>query len=329
MAVSTGAFKTGSAKVNREELANVVDAVQRSDTPIYSMIANSSAKSVFPEWPVRDFDAPGQNIQSEGRDYAFVADNPSKRMGNHTQIFAKNGKFTNTQETVDNAAKSEQMARDKIEKGLALRTDVEFSIVTNNPSLGGDDRQSGSLSTWAETNVSRGAGGANGGYSETTKVTTAPTDGTQRALSKTLIDDLLQAGYSSGAKLTHMFFSPYGKRAFASLMEDPGVAQFRYAAKGGKNAIVATAEIYLGPLGQVTVHPNHVMGASATQARNAFVLDTKRVKWKWLRTIYEDKDLAKTGDYKQFVLQGEGCLCVENEKAVGVIADIYGLTATT
>lgn len=329
MPVSTNAFKTGSAKVNREELSNVVDLVQRSDTPIYSMIGGGTCDTTFPEWAVDALDAPGQNIQSEGRDYTFDASDPAVRIGNHTQILEKNGKFTKTQEKVSNAGKAEKMATEKINKGLALRTDVEYSIVAANPSLGGDDRQSGSLSTFAETNVSRGATGANGGYNEGTKVTVAPTDGNQRTFTKALLDNLLQTAYSSGAKLEHMFLSPYNKGVFATFMSDTNVAQFRYPAKNGKNTLVADAEIYMGPLGTVYAHPNFVMGGAAGLARNVFVLDTKRIGWKWLRKIAEDKDLAKTGDYKNFVLQGEGCLCPKHEKAVGVIADTFGMTAAS
>lgn len=329
MATSPNTFVASSAKLNREELSDIVDLTQRSDTPIYSMIGNASASSVFPEWGVEEMDTPGNNVQSEGRDYAFSDSDANERYGNHTQIMEKEGKFSNTQEAVSNAGTSEKISRKKVLKGIALRTDVEYSLVSANPSLGGADRQSGALSTWAETNVSRGAGGANGGYDDVTKVTAAPTNGTQRAMTKDLLDDLLQGAYESGAKLNHMFFSPYNKRVFASFMSDANVAPFRYAAKAGKNTLVADAEVYMGPLGTVYAHPNFVMGADATTARNVFVLDTKKIKWAWLRKIAEDKELAKTGDYKKFVLQGEGCAKVLNEKAVGVIADVFGLTATT
>jgi hypothetical protein len=328
MAVSANTFTSTQAVGNREELSDVVDLTQRSDAPIYSMASNDSAKSTFPEWETESLDAPGDNAVSEGSDYSFDDTDPNKRYGNHTQIFRKTGKFSHTQDAVDNAGQSEKALRAKVRKGLALKTDVEYSIVAANASVGGDTRKSGSLSTWAETNVSRGAGGANGGYNDTTKVTTAPTDGTQRAFTKTLLDELLQSAYSTGAKLEHMFLSPYNKGVFASFMSDSNVAQFRYAAKGGKNTIVADAEVYLGPLGKVFVHPNFVMGGEAGLARNVFVLDTKKIKWAWLRKIAEDKDLAKTGSYKKFVLEGEGTLKVMNEKAVGVIADVFGMSAT-
>lgn len=329
MAASTNSFVTTAAKLNREDLSNIIDLTQRSDTPIYSMISNAKADATFTEWGVEAMDAPGQNIQSESRDYTFATTAANERLGNYTQIMEKTGKFSATQEAVGNAGDSEKRAAKMLTKGMALKTDVEYSLIANNASVGGGDRVSGSLSTWAKTNVTRGATGANGGYNTGTKLTVAPTNGTQRSFTKTLLDDLLQSSYSSGAKLKHMFLSPYAKRAFANFMSDANVAPFRYAAGKGENTLVADAEVYLGPLGTVYAHPNFVMGATAAVARNIYVLDTTKVKWAWLRKIAEDKDLAKTGDYKNFVLQGEGCLQVLNEKAVGVVADVFGMTATT
>lgn len=328
MAVSTGTFTTTQAKVNREDLANMVDAVQREDTPIYSAInSGDKCKSTYPEWSVRSFAAPGENAQSEGSDFNFSSNNPSSRMGNHTQIMMKDGKFSGTQEAVDNAGRSEQMKQDKLEKGIELRTDVEWAIVAPQASVGGETRKLGGLPTWAETNVSRGAGGVNGGFDDTSKTTVAPTAGTARPLTKGLIDDLLEMSYTSGAKLTEMYMSPRNKRVFAEILQDAGIVQQRDVATKKKNTIIADAEVYIGPNGAVTVHPNHVMSSTAEMASNVIVLDRSRVSFKWLRRIQEVKDLAKTGDYETFKLLGEGTLCVQNEKAVGIIADTQGFVA--
>ena len=40
-------------------------------------------------------------------------------------------------------------------------------------------------------------------------------------------------------------------------------------------------------------------------------------------------DVAVTGDARKTVIIGEGCLKVDNEAAHGVVADIFGLTAST
>jgi hypothetical protein len=58
-------------------------------------------------------------------------------------------------------------------------------------------------------------------------------------------------------------------------------------------------------------------------------MDPSLVKWLSLRPIHDVEGLAKTGDRESGVLLAEGTLKVVNEKGLGVIADLYGLTAST
>lgn len=330
MAVVANTFQTTSAVGNREELSDVVSRITPEDTPIYSLIPKESFSSTHPEWETDDLAAPGENIQLEGDDYAFDATTPPTRLGNYTQIMRKTGIISETQEVVDEAGNVQKVKYQKLKKGVELRKDMEFSIVATNASVGGATRVSGSLPTWIETNVSRGATGANGGFSTGTGLTTAPTNGTQRAFTKTLLDDVMQQGYESGANFRHCVVSPYVKSVFVTFMSDANVSQFRYAANNGnKNSIVSNADIYEGPFGKVMIHPNRVMSGSADLARNAFLIDTEMLCWGSLRKIKEDKQVAKTGDAKRFVLIGEGALKVKNEKGLGVIADLNGLTASS
>ena len=231
---------------------------------------------------------------------------------------------------MDNAGDAEKgLKKQKLKKGIEIRKDVEFAIVDANASVGGETRESGSLSTWYETNVSRGSGGSNGGFSQGTGLTVAATDGTQRAFSKALLDATMEDCYTSGANVKSVVVSPYVKSVFVTFMSDSNVASFRYAAHSGKgNTIVATADMYEGPYGKVTVVPNRVMTTAAT-SRNVHLIDPEMLEWKWFRKIKEDKDVAKTGDAQKKVLIGEGTLCVKNEAGLGVVADVYGLTASS
>lgn len=237
-------------------------------------------------------------------------------MGGYTQIMRKSGIVSGSQEANDNAGNVEKVKVQKLKKGVELRKDVEYALVDAQASVGGATRKMGSLSTWLETNVSRGSGGANGGYSSVTGLTVAPTNGSQRAFTKTIMDDVMEQGYSSGANFKHLFLSPYLKSVFVTFMSDTNVASFRYAASSGKNnAIVANADVYEGPHGKVLVHQNRVMAGGASLARNAFFVDPEFLDFAWYRKIHEDKNVAKTGDAKKFVLIGEGTLCVKNERA--------------
>lgn len=329
MAVVTNTFQTSDAVGNREELSDVVSRITPEDTPIYSLIPKEGCKSVHPEWETDDLAAPAENAQLEGDDYTFDATTPPTRLGNYTQIMRKTGIISETQEVVDEAGNVQKTKYQKLKKGVEIRKDVEFSIVTANASVAGTTRKSGSLSSWIETNVDRGSGGSNGGYNSGTGLTVAPTNGTQRAFTKTILDSVAKQGYEEGADFRHLVVSPYVKSVFVTFMSDSNVASFRYQTSGGKNTIVANADVYEGPYGKLMVHPNRVMAGSAALARNAFLLDTNMIGWKWLRKIKEDKKVAKTGDAKKFVMVGEGTLCVKNEKGLGVAADLYGLTASS
>lgn len=330
MAIITNTFQSPSAKGNRETLSDVVSRITPEDTPIYSLIEKESFKGTHPEWETDALAAPAANIQLEGDEYTFGATTAPTRLGNYTQIMRKDGIISGTQDATDNAGSVEQVKYQKLKKGVELRKDVEFSIVDTNASVAGATRESGSLSTWITSNASRGAGGANGGYNTGTGLTAAPTDGTQRAFTKTLLDGVMQAGYTNGANFKHLVVSPYVKSVFVTFMSDTNVAAFRYAASSGKdNSIVANADVYEGPFGKVMVHPNRVMAGSATLARNAFLIDPEFLKFGWFRKIAEDKEVAKTGDAKKFVILGEGALKPTNEAGLGVVSDIFGLTAAS
>lgn len=330
MAVITNTFVSTSARGNREELSDVVSRITPEDTPIYSLVEKVSFKTTHPEWETDELAAPGANIREEGDDYTFGETMPAVRYGTYTQIMRKDGIITGSQDATDNAGSVEQVKYQKLKKGVELRKDVEFAIVDTNAQVAGSTREFGSLNTWITSNVSRGSGGANGGYNSGTGLTAAPSPGLQRAFTKTIMDTVMQQGYTNGANFRHVVVSPYIKSVFVTFMSDTNVAAFRYAASSGKdNSIIANADVYEGPFGKVMIHPNRVMAGSATLARNAFFIDTEFLQFGWFRPIKEDKEVAKTGDAKKFVLLGEGALKPLNERGLGVAADLFGLTAAS
>lgn len=327
MAVITNTFQSTSAVGVREELSDVVSRITPEDTPIYSMIEKVSFKTKHPEWETDELASPAANAQLEGDEYTFGATTPPTRLGNYTQIMRKEGIISGTQEEQDEAGNVQKVKYQKLKKGVELRKDVEFAIVSNTASVAGATRSFGSLPSWLTTNVSRNSG-SNGGFNSGTGLTVAETTGTQRAFTKILTDTVMQSCYVSGANVRHLFVSPYVKSVFVTFMSDTNVAAFRYAASSGKNnSIIANADVYEGPFGKVMIHPNRVMATSAAVARRAFFVDTEFIEFGWLRKIKEDKEVAKTGDANKFVLIGEGALKVKNEKGLGVVADLYGLTS--
>jgi len=313
---------------NREQLSDIVSRITPEDTPIYTMAGKEKTKGTHPEWEIDTLRAPQANAQTEGDDYIFDALTQPTRVGNYTQIYSQGWVFSGTQQAVENAGNVVKVAEKKIKAAIEVRKDVELSIVTNTASVAGATRLSGSLPSWLTSNVSRNSG-SNGGFSSGTGLTVAETPGTQRAFTKALLDTVMQSCYNSGANVDTVVVSPYVKSVFVTFMSDTNVAAFRYTADGGKNTIVGTADFYEGPFGKVMVKPNRVMAASAAVARRAYLLDSDYVAMASLRPIQEDPDLAKTGDNKKGVIIGEQTLKIKNEAALGVVADLFGLTAST
>lgn len=313
---------------NREQLSDIVSRITPEDTPIYTMAGKEKTKGTYPEWEIDTLRAPQANAQTEGDDYVFDALTQPTRVGNATQIFSQGWVFSGTQQAVENAGNVVKVAEKKVKAGIEVRKDVELAIVTNTASVRGATRYMGGLPSWLTTNVSRNSG-SNGGFNSGTGLTVAESTGTLRAFTKALLDNVMQQGYQNGANFKKAILSPYNKSVFVTFMSDTNVASFRYAADGGKNTIIGTADIYEGPFGKVMVEPNRVMANSASVARRVYLLDPEYISVPNLRPIQEDPDLAKTGDNRKGVIIGELTLKVKNEAALGVVADVYGLTSSS
>ena len=347
MTAVTNTFAVKDAVGNREELSNVVNRITPEDTPLYSMMGKGKCSSIYPEWEIDELADPADNAHLEGDTFSFAAISPVTRVGNATQIFRNDFIISKTQDAVDNAASAEQTKYQTLKKGVEMRKDIELTLLSNTATVKADNgsnqmRRLGSLQTWLETNTDRIAAssgvtaGADGGY-QTDGMTDAVTPGgSQRAFTKTLMDGLLESLYQEGANCRTIMLSPYAKRVFSGFMSDSNVAAQRYAAgESGQTTIIGAADMYQSDFGMLSVVPNRVMGkgADATKKKasssNVYFLDPSMLEFKWLRPLQRVDNLANVSDATKFALIGEGTLCVKNEAGLGVVADIYGQSATS
>jgi len=334
MAQVTNTYESYDAIGNREELADKIYQITPEETPFISMIGRKSVSSVHPEWQTDTLATPvTTNAQPEGDDWSYDAITPTTRVGNYTQIANKTFIISRTQDKTSKAGRKSELAREVAKKGVELRTDMEVQLLSNTASSAGTgdgatNRVSGGFRAWLTYNDDLGAGGASGGFSSGT--VSAATNGTQRAFTKAILDATILSTYNNGGNPSSMMMSPYVKTVFSGFMDDANVAPFRYAAeKGKKNAIIASAEVYLSDFGEIAMIPNRQMArAGAAVARNAFLVDPKMVSLGEFDAIKLEKP-AKTGDAEKRVLICEYTLCVHNEAAHGVAADLYGLTASS
>lgn len=333
MAIATNTFTTYDDKRKREEFSDLISNISPEETPFRQMIGRRSVESIHPEWSNDALATPNPaNAVAEGDEYTFGAVTATTRLGTYCQISRKEWIVSETDEAVKKAGQKSELARQKIKKGKELKKDQEAILLSNQASNAGNaatPRLTGGLPSWLTSNDNRGTGGADGGFNTTTGLTVAATDGTKRAFTKAMMDDIQQKAYNNGGNGKVLMVSPYVKTVFSSFMSDPSVAPQRMSTKDrGQATIIGAADTYQGDFALYDVVPNRVMGTSASLARNAFVIDPDMLALGVLRDIREDTP-ARTGDATKKILITEYCLVVENQAAIGIAADLFGINATT
>jgi len=334
MTVVSGTLQTYDRVGNREDLEDVVYNISPKDTPLVSMIGSVPVSAVRHDWQTDTLRAPAANAQVEGDDYAFQQKSPTVRVQNFTQIARDTLIVSASQEKADKAGRKSELGYQLAKMGAEIKKDVELSLVSNTASSAGSSttgRVSAGFPAWitsaTSTNGLRGATGTSGGFNSGTGLVAAAGNGTQRAFTKTLLDTAISTCYAAGGNPTTVMVSPYNKRVFSTFMSDSNVAQQRSAANGKKTAIVAAADMYLSDFGELAVVPNRVM-LDAAASRNVLVIDPDFVARGVFRAMSTEK-LAKTGDAEKRAVVTEFCLVMKNEQACTVIADTFGLTAST
>jgi len=327
----TGAFDTYTAIGNREQLADAIYMITPEETPFMTLVGREPIEGTHPEWQTDKLAPPSLNAQIEGDTWTFGATLPTTRVGNYSQISDKKITITRTQEKVIKAGRKSEMKRELKKQGAILKKDMEYSCLLPKASVAGNSstaRQLGSFPAWLTTNVSRGGTGANGGFSSSSGLVTLPTPGTKRAWTNTMMDDVLQSVYANGGNVTTVMVSPYCKRQFSSFS---GIAQLRANQNNQSHeqlAIFAGADTYVSDWGVLAIVPNRVMATDANIAGQILCIDPTMANV----GIFDDitmYEAAKQGDAERRVLVVEYSLVCRNEAAHGVVADVFGLTAST
>lgn len=333
MAQLANTFETHDAVGNREELADKIWQITPEKTPFLALIGRKSIKSVHPEWQTDTLGSPDpDNNQPEGNDWAFDAVAPTTRVGNYAQISEKSFLISRTQENTDKAGRKSEIARETAKKSTELKIDMEVIALSNQASSAGSgngatNRKLGGFRAWLTTNDSVGGGGSSGSFSN--GIVNAATNGSQRALTKALIDEVVLSTANAGGEARVLMMSNYNKTVASRFLDDADVVPLRKELGKGAATIVGAADAYLTDFGLITFVPNVQMTrAGAAIARNVFLIDPSMVSLGIFDDIQVNKP-AKTGDAEKRVLNVEYSLICNNEAAHGVVADTYGISASS
>lgn len=301
----------------REDLSNLIFRVAADSTPFTSNIGRTKASNTYHEWQVESLaDPDADNAQLEGDDVVTLnTPNLTERVGNRTQIFTKTGGVSGTAEAVDMAGRASEMARQKLLKGKEAMRDLEKRMINDLASQnqsGSNPRKAGGAVAWITSNVSRGAGGSNGGFSGGTVAASTP--GTQRAFTEDQLKAVMASAFNNGASPSQVYMSAFHKQAFSAMT---GIADIRADASGKKPAtLYGAADFYVSDFGVLAAIPHpYALG------RDVLFVDPDYMALATLRP-WKSNPLAKTGDNERFQLVGEFTLEVKNQKAHGVVADL-------
>lgn len=312
MAILANTLLTFSAIGNREDLIDTIYNIDPTEAPSSAMFAKTKATATLHEWQTQALAAAGANAVIEGDDttasYTFSAPNLTTRLGNRCQTSRKDAVVSGTQIAVSKAGRNREIVEQMVLRNKELRRDVEFVIMNNQAPVTGNSTTAPQLRpvlSWYSTNVSAGAGGANG------STTTARTDGTQRALTESLVKAQLQAAFTAGGNIDCLMPGPFNKTVISGFTGNTTRTQ-----DTSDGVLSASIDIYESDFGRHKVKTNRF---SRDRDLHMFTSDLWAVAY--LRPITA-VDLAKTGDNEKGMLTVQYTVEARNEKGSALIADL-------
>lgn len=310
MAQIANTFATFNAIGNREELADAIYNISPQETPFVSAIGKAKCTSSFPEWQTDSLASAANNKVEQGNTAAVVSVSPTVRIGNRTQISTKVFGVTGTQEVVDKAGRSSEVAYQQAKKMLELKRDIEFAALQNTTAIAaasGTAPQARGVPGWLATNNDLGATGV----APDPTTNTAPTDGTLRALAETQLKNVAQLCWAQGGNPTQVFVPAALRATFSTFKGNATPMQ-----DVSKETVTATVSVYVGDFGTYKV-----VNSRQQRGRDIFLIDPKLWSLLTLRSM-KAEDLAKTGDASNKQIVTEWTLKCNQEAGNGAIRDL-------
>lgn len=308
MAKVTNAFDTYTATADREDLSNIIYNISPMQTPFMSSIGTRNVKNVVFDWQTESLPTPSGTGQLEGFELSRAASTATARVSNVCQISYRDATVTGSQDAADAAGKRSEMAHQLAIMAKALKRDMEEALSQKGAKTTGNAttaRQTGGFESWITTNDSRGTNGASTGGGA------APTDGTQRALTETLLKDVLELMFASGAEPNLAICGPHNKQVISGFT---GRSQARQMVDA--NTVEASVSIYSSDFGELKIVPSN-----RSRERSLLLVDPEFAKVSYLRS-FDTIDIATIGDAETKMIVVEYGLEVGNEAAHGVVADL-------
>ena len=318
MAVTANTNETYNVTTIREDISDAFTSLTPTETILMSTIGTRNVDNTYFEWTETDLAATAANRQIEG-DAALANSAPTNavRKGNYTQISAKVVEVSDTNNSVNGVANIQTVARQLTLKMQELKRDMEAMLLDNvaaSAGASGTARQTAGLPAFLTSNVDRGTGGANGttsGAGGAGYVNAAATDGTQRAITESMLKTVIASCWDAGAEPSVVLCGSSQKQTISTFTGN--ATRYKEAEDSKLNAAI---DVYISDFGELQIVP-----ARHVRSRDVLVLDPSYAKVAYLQTARQ-KPLARTGLSERRLISTEYGLEVTSQKAHGVIADV-------
>ena len=312
MAQPSNTFDSYDANGIREDLENVIYNISPEETPFYSSLKKVSASNTYHEWQTDTLRASADNKHIEGDDTTASAMTATSRLGNYTQIFKNAVTIPDTDEGLDKAGRSAEMAYQTLKIAKEQKLDIEKALFANNARVVGSAtaaRELAGAPAWMTSNITNtGTSGAD----PTGDGTDARTNGTQTAFTQTDFDSAMQSIWENGGRPDSVYLSAYQMNIALGFT---GNNNQRSTVQAGDEKVVKSLDVYVTPWGTVEFTPTR-----ENAGRDVFIMQNDMWSCAALRPT-KNTALAKTGDSTKRQVLTELTLVCKNEKASGMIVD--------
>lgn len=293
MATVSGTLKTYDQVGKKEDVENIIYNITPTDTPFISAIGTSTAKNTLHQWQTDELAAAASNAKVDGADAGTASGGTTTMLSAHTQILDKVIQTSGSADAMSTYGRDKELAYQKYKAGKELKRDVEYAMVGANQSGTAGNattaRQLKSAQNWIDS-------------------ATTDTAGSDRALTETILENVLEKCYNEGGTPNMVMVTPSHSKIIAGFAAASG----RNRDFGTGTKVVNAVNLYVSPYGQVSVVLNRHLKSDTLLA-----LDTEY----WSRAVYRPtqiETLAKTGDSTKMQMLTELTLVCKAPKASGL-----------
>ena len=324
--------------VNEDVMQRIAD-ISPVETPFRDSIGQGErATNSRKGWTEKALAAPDKtNALIDGQNMLGVASNAAaygQRVSNLCQIFGKLIQLSTRGQTVDSIGSIGRIVTQLADRQNENYRDIEAVMLSEQASVADNGTnvagKLGAYFAWVVTNASAGATGANGGFNTTTGLVDAPTPGTTRPLSETLVRQISDSTYLSGGNPTMMMtivalataFSNYlftSSARVATLQSDTGQKKAPLVAQGAVNVFVSNHGVTLNIVGNRIMQPE--VATPGSERCNVAIYDPELASESILRGM-RTEPLAKSGLSDNWQVTCDETLIVNPENGHGAIRDI-------